>query len=167
MEDELAPSRVTMHVMGSCLVVPIQVELTDRLMMQIQKDIVDNIASTGAKGVIVDVSGVNILDSFLGQKICDTAKMASLLGAPTVVTGMRPAIAASLVDLGFQLRGVETALNVEEGYRKLERMLSPEVEEPEEEEPGEQGLERGEEGADETEEGYDEREQRGNDNPDL
>jgi len=150
-----------MHVMGGCLVVPIQVELTDRLMSQIQRDILDNVARTGVKGIIVDVSGVNILDSFLGQKICDTARMASLLGAPTVVTGIKPAIAASLIDLGFQLKGVEIALSVEEGFRKLQRLLTPEeVEESGEEAPKEEDVE-------ETEEGYGQYEGRGKDNPDL
>ena len=137
MEDERTGPSVTMQVMRGCLVVPIQVELTDGLMLQIQQDILEGIGKTGVRGVVIDVSGVSILDYFLGQKIADTARMAYLMGATTVVTGLRPEVAASLVDLGFDFKDVQTALTLEEAYRKLEPVLHPE-EEPEEAEEAEE-----------------------------
>jgi rsbT antagonist protein RsbS len=131
MEDEISLSRVAMHISRGCLIVPIQIELYDEIILQIQKDILERVKETGVKGVIIDVSGVEIIDSFLAQAICDTVRMASMLGAATVLTGLKPEIAASLVELDIEFKDVWTAMNLEAGFQRLEPFIRPK-EEPEE-----------------------------------
>jgi rsbT antagonist protein RsbS len=150
MEDEISLSRVAMHISRGCLIVPIQIELYDEIILQIQKDILERVKETGVKGVIIDVSGVEIIDSFLAQAICDTVRMASMLGAATVLTGLKPEIAASLVELDIEFKDVWTAMNLEAGFQRLEPFIRPK-EEPEEIEKDEK-IEELERETDETQE---------------
>lgn len=154
MEQEAALSKVAMYVTRGCLVVPIQVELRDELVLQIQGDILERINKTGIKGVIIDVSGVAVIDSPLGRGIFDTARMASLLGAKTVITGLRPGVAASLIDLDFDIKDVATAVSLEEGFRLLAPVTAPKKEPKEVEEAEEAEVEIGasEEEQEETDE---------------
>lgn len=152
MEEEATSSGMAMHVTRGCLVVPVQVELSDDLMLRIQEDILERVSRTGVKGVVIDVSGAGIIDSFLGRMLCDTGRMASLLGAATVVTGLRPEIVASLVDLDFELKGIQTALPLEDGLRKVGPTAMP-IEEAEELEEPEGELEGIEGSEDEIEDG--------------
>ena len=135
MEGEAASSKAALYVTRGCLVVPIQVELDDELMLQLQKDILKRVNKTELKGVIIDVSGVAVIDFSLGQAIFDTARMASLMGAKTVVTGLTPGVAASLTDLDFDPGDVPTATSLEEGFRILVPAATHEVK-PEEVEEG-------------------------------
>jgi len=131
MEEEIVLSKVAMHISRGCLIVPIQIELYDEVILQIQRDILEIIKETGVKGVIIDVSGVEIIDSFFAQAICDTVRMVSMLGAETVITGLKPEVAASLVDLDIDFKDVRTAMNLEAGFQRLEPLVRPK-EEPEE-----------------------------------
>jgi len=131
MEEEIELSRVAMHISRGCLIVPIQIELYDEIILRIQKDILERVKDTGVKGVIIDVSGVEIIDSFLAQAICDTVIMVSMLGAATVLTGLKPEVAASLVDLDIEFKDIKTAMDIEAGFQKLEPLVRPK-EEPEE-----------------------------------
>ncbi len=131
-----------MYITRGCLVVPIQVELYDEVVLQIQAAILERVKETGVKGVIIDVSGVDIMDSFIAKTISDTARMASMLGATTVLTGLKPGVAASLIDLDFELTDIQTAISIEEGFGILEPVVllkeeSEEIEQPTEEESSE------------------------------
>ncbi len=105
--------------MGECLVVSIQVDMHDRLAMALQDDLTERIAATGARGVLIDISALDMVDSFIGRMIGNIAGMSRVLDAKTVVVGMRPAVAITLVELGLSLPGVHTALNVEKGMDLL------------------------------------------------
>jgi len=155
MEKETALSQAAMYVIQGCLIVPIQVELNDELMLQIQKDILERVNKTGIKGVIIDVSGVAVIDSSLGRAIHDTARMASLLGAKTIISGLRPGVVSSLIDLDFKIEDVLTAINLEEGLRLLAPVTAPkeEPEEPEEAEEAEEAEEEIEAAEEKAEEG--------------
>ena len=131
MKDKISLSRAAMHISRGCLIVPIQIELYDEIILRIQKDILERVKDTGVKGVIIDVSGVEIIDSFLAQAICDTVIMVSMLGAATVLTGLKPEVAASLVDLDIEFKDIQTAVNFEAGFQILESPARPK-EEPEE-----------------------------------
>lgn len=131
MKDKISLSRAAMHISRGCLIVPIQIELYDEIILRIQKDILERVKDTGVKGVIIDVSGVEIIDSFLAQAICDTVIMVSMLGAATVLTGLKPEVAASLVDLDIEFKDIKTAMDIEAGFQKLEPLVRPK-EEPEE-----------------------------------
>jgi len=135
MKEEIELSRVTMHISRGCLVVPIQIELYDETILQIQRDILKRVKETGLKGVIIDVSGVEIIDSFFAQAIYDITRMSSLLGATTILTGLKPEVAASLVDLDIEFKDIKTAMNLEAGFQRLEPLVSPKEEPEEIEEP--------------------------------
>ena len=105
--------------MGRLLLVSIQVDLHDRMAVQLQEDLTEQIVNTGAKGVLIDISALEIVDSFIGRMLNDLASMSRILDAETVVVGMRPAVAITLVELGLDLGGVRTALNVERGMELL------------------------------------------------
>ena len=135
MEDEIRLSMVAMYISRGCLIVPIQIELYDETILQIQRDILKRIKESGIKGVLIDVSGVEIIDSFLAQAICDIAKMAYMLGATTVLTGLKPEVAASLVDLDIEFKDIQTAMNLEAGFQILEPLVRPKEEPEEIEEP--------------------------------
>jgi rsbT antagonist protein RsbS len=105
--------------MGKFLLVTIQVDMHDKLAMTLQNDLTERITTTGAKGVLLDISSLDIVDSFIGRMISNIAAMARVLDAQTVVVGMQPAVAITLVELGLSLPGVKTALNVEKGMQML------------------------------------------------
>ena len=111
--------RIPILRMGDLLLVTIQVDMHDRLAMTLQDDLTERIVSDGAKGVLIDISALDLVDSFIGRMISNTAAMARVLDAQTVVVGMQPAVAITLVELGLTLHGVKTALNVEKGMALL------------------------------------------------
>ena len=109
--------------MGDFLLVTIQVDMHDRLAMTLQDDLTSRIVDVHAKGVLIDISALEIVDSFIGRMLADIAAMARVLDAETVVVGMRPAVAITLVELGLSLTGVRTALNVERGMDLLRKRI--------------------------------------------
>ncbi len=114
--------RIPILRMGSLLLVTIQVDMHDRLAMTLQDDLTERIVKDRAKGVLIDISALDIVDSFIGRMISNTAAMAKILDAKTVVVGMQPAVAITLVELGLALEGVITALNVERGIAMLDQL---------------------------------------------
>jgi rsbT antagonist protein RsbS len=107
--------RIPILKLGRALLVSIQVDIHDRLAKALEEDLSEKIVATGAKGVMIDISGLEIVDSFMGRMLDNIAAVSRLLDADTVVVGMRPAVAITLVELGLSLTGVKTALNVERG----------------------------------------------------
>jgi rsbT antagonist protein RsbS len=121
--------RIPILKMGPFLLVTIQVDMHDQLAMQLQDDLTARIVAAKARGVLIDISSLEIVDSFIGRMISNIAGMARILDAETVVTGMQPAVAITLVELGLSLEGVRTALNVDKGMALLQKSLEdPEVE---------------------------------------
>ena len=114
---------ITMMKIGPVLIVPLQTELHNHAAVQVQKDILRNIEQTGAHGLLFDVSKLKIVDSFLGRLIGDTASMASVMGCQTVLVGLQPEVAITLMELGLRLEGVYTALNTETGLQLLEQLI--------------------------------------------
>ena len=114
--------RVPILKIGSTLLVSIQVDLQDQSVQQLQEDVAEQIAATGAKGVIIDITAVEIVDSFIGRMLTMIGSMSRLFDAETVLVGMRPAVAITLTELGLTLGGVRTALNAEKGMRLLGRL---------------------------------------------
>jgi rsbT antagonist protein RsbS len=106
--------------MGGFLLVTIQVDMHDRLAMQLQDDLTSRIVASRARGVLIDISSLEVVDSFIGRMISNIAAMARVLDAETVVVGMQPAVAITLVELGLSLDGVRTALNVDKGMALLQ-----------------------------------------------
>ncbi|MBB5441013.1 MULTISPECIES: STAS domain-containing protein [Pedobacter] len=119
--------------MGNFLLVTIQVDLYDRLALNLEADLVQMVSKTNARGVLIDISAVSIVDSFMGRIIGNIASMSKIMDAETVVVGMQPAVAITLIELGLPLKGVHTALNVERGMDLLKSMIGTTEEEPEEE----------------------------------
>jgi rsbT antagonist protein RsbS len=113
--------RIPILRMGKCLLVTIQVDMHDQLAMALQDDLASAIAAQDSRGLLIDISALEIVDSFIGRMIANTAAMCRVLDAETVVVGMRPAVAITLVELGLTLDGIHTALNVERGMAVLER----------------------------------------------
>ncbi|PSL27523.1 STAS domain-containing protein [Chitinophaga ginsengisoli] len=108
---------------GHFLMVAIQVDLYDRLALSLESDLVQAVSKTGAKGVLIDISSVSIVDSFMGRILGNIAGMSKVLDAETVIVGMQPAVAITLVELGLPLKGVQTALNVEKGMELLQKKI--------------------------------------------
>jgi len=121
--------RIPILGMGKLLLVTIQVDMHDRLAMALQDDLTARISATGARGVLLDISSLEIVDSFIGRMISNIAAMARVLDAETVVVGMQPAVAITLVELGLSLPGVRTALNVEKGMALLHALTGPAADE--------------------------------------
>lgn len=115
--------RIPILRMGNFLLVTIQVDMHDRLAMTLQEDLTRKIAETGARGVMIDISALEVIDSFIGRMMSHISSMARVLDATTVVVGMQPAVAITLVELGLSLKGVHTALTVEKGVRYLEQAV--------------------------------------------
>lgn len=113
--------------MGEFLLVTIQVDMHDRLALSLQDDLTNRIVETGAHGVLIDISTLEMVDSFIGRMLANIASMSRILDAQTVVVGMQPAVAITLVELGLSLQGVRTALNVERGMELLKNALAPSV----------------------------------------
>jgi rsbT antagonist protein RsbS len=108
--------------LGNVLLVSIQVDMHDRMALQLQDDLGARIVATRAKGVVIDISALEVVDSFIGRTLGNITAMSRILDADTVVVGMRPAVAITLVELGLQLEGVRTALNVDRGMELLEEV---------------------------------------------
>lgn len=113
--------RVPILRMGKTLLATIQVDMQDQTAMALQDDLAERIAQTGASGVMIDISALEIVDSFVGRMLASISGIARILSATTVVVGMQPAVAITLVELGLSLDGVKTALNVERGMELLRR----------------------------------------------
>ncbi len=111
--------RIPILRMGKFLLVTIQVDLQDQVALALQEDLSILIESTGARGVLIDISALEIVDSFIGRMLANISSITGVLGATTVVVGMQPAVAITLVELGLSLTGVRTALNVERGMALL------------------------------------------------
>lgn len=116
--------RIPILQMGEFLLVTIQVDMHDQLALTLQDDLTERITRAGAHGVLIDISSLQIVDSFIGRMIANIAAMARVLDAQTVLVGMQPAVAITLVELGLSLPGVRTALNVERGMHVLRKALS-------------------------------------------
>ena len=113
--------RIPILRMGTRLLVTIQVDMHDQLAMTLQSDLAAAIAERATTGLLIDISALEIVDSFIGRMIANTAAIGRVLDVETVVVGMRPAVAITLVELGLELPGIHTALNVERGMMWLER----------------------------------------------
>ena len=116
--------RIPILRIGTYLLVTIQVDMQDQLALTLQKDLTDRIAEVGARGVLIDISSLEIVDSFIGRTLANIASMARILDATTVVVGMQPAVAITLVELGMALPGIRTALNVESGMQYLRETVA-------------------------------------------
>ena len=116
--------RIPILKMGDYLLVTIQVDMHDRLAMTLQDDLTARIVSHRSKAVLIDISSLEMVDSFIGRTLANIAAMSRVLDAETVVVGMRPAVAITLVELGMPLKGVRTALNVEQGMALLQTSLA-------------------------------------------
>jgi rsbT antagonist protein RsbS len=115
--------RIPILKMGDFLLVTIQVDMHDQLASALQDDLMNKISTLNAKGVLIDISSLDIVDSFIGRMLANTSTMAQVLDAQTVVVGMQPAVAITLVELGLTLNGVHTALDVEKGMELLRRYI--------------------------------------------
>jgi len=115
--------RLPILKLGDCLLVTIQVDMHDRLALALQDDLTNMIVQTGARGVLIDISALDIVDSFIGRVLGNIAAMSRILDAETMIVGMQPAVAITLVELGVTWKHVRTALNVEQGMRRLRTVL--------------------------------------------
>jgi rsbT antagonist protein RsbS len=111
--------RIPILKLGDALLVTIQVDMHDRLAAALEQDLTERIVAAGARGVLIDISALEIVDSFIGRMLDNIAAVSRILDADTVVVGMRPAVAITLVELGLSLSGVKTALNVERGMDRI------------------------------------------------
>ena len=111
--------RIPILQMGQTLLVTIQVDMQDQMALALQDDLANKISATGAKGVLIDISALEVVDSFVGRMLASISGISRILDAITVVVGMQPAVAITLVELGLSLEGVRTALNVERGMELL------------------------------------------------
>ncbi|HEY0083754.1 MAG TPA: STAS domain-containing protein [Pyrinomonadaceae bacterium] len=129
--------RIPILKVGRVLVVPVQVDMDDRTVIGLQERILGELERTGARGVLIDISLLEMVDSFIGRMLSDIAAMARIMDARTVVVGIQPAVAITLVELGLELRGVETVLNVDEGIKLLRDEFGADDEQDDEEIEGE------------------------------
>jgi rsbT antagonist protein RsbS len=124
-------ARIPILKIGRVLIVPIQVDMDDQTVIHLQERILSELERTGARGVLIDISLLEMVDSFIGRMLSDIAAMARIMDARTVVVGMQPAVAITLVELGLELKGVDTVLNVDEGFRLLRSEIDTEDEDEE------------------------------------
>ena len=117
--------RIPILKMEELLLVTIQVDMHDQLAATLQNDLSDKIVKTRARGVLIDISSLEIVDSFMGRMLSNIAAISRVLDADTVLVGMQPAVAITLVELGLSLKGIRTALNVEKGIELLRAALAP------------------------------------------
>lgn len=134
--------RIPILRMGGFLLITVQVDMHDRLAMQLQDDLTTQIVSHNAKGVLIDISALDVVDSFIGRMLGNIAAMSQILDAQTVVVGMRPAVAITLVELGLSLSGIRTALTVERGMEILRAGLHtrPQIAQEADEDDGSVGV---------------------------
>jgi rsbT antagonist protein RsbS len=125
--------RVPILTLGDVLLVSIQIDLEDQLALHLQEDLAEKISTSSAHGVIIDITALDIVDSFVGRTLATIAAVSKVLDAETVLVGMRPAVAITLVELGLTLRGIRTALNVEHGLRLLGKLRAADDFEPDDE----------------------------------
>jgi rsbT antagonist protein RsbS len=123
----MAAGSIPILKLGSTLLATIQIELHDTVVDAFQNDVLEEIERTGAHGLIVDISALETVDSYVARVLANTGKMAKLMGTDTVIVGMRPAVAATLVRMGYYMEGIETALSLEEGL-ELQVRRSPRLE---------------------------------------
>jgi rsbT antagonist protein RsbS len=128
--------RIPILRMGKLLLVTIQIDLYDRLATNLESDLVQMVNKTGARGVLIDISALSIVDSFMGRILGNIGSMSKIMDAETVVVGMQPAVAITLIELGLELKGVHTALNVEKGMELLSLKISSDDIESDEDEAG-------------------------------
>lgn len=122
--------RIPILRMGHFLLVTIQIDLYDRLATNLESDLVQMVNKTGARGVLIDISALSIVDSFMGRILGNIGSMSKIMDAETVVVGMQPAVAITLIELGLELKGVHTALNIERGMELLKEKIGSYDEEP-------------------------------------
>jgi rsbT antagonist protein RsbS len=115
--------RIPILKLGSALLVTIQVDMHDRLALALEEDLTQKIVATGARGVLIDISALEVVDSFIGRMLNTIAGVSRILDADTVLVGMQPAVAITLVELGLTLSGVKTALNVERGMKMISQSV--------------------------------------------
>ncbi|WP_298733404.1 STAS domain-containing protein [uncultured Chitinophaga sp.] len=120
--------RIPILRMGQFLLVTIQIDLYDRLAVNLESDLVQMVSKTGARGVLIDISALTIVDSFMGRILGNIGNMSKIMDAETVVVGMQPAVAITLIELGLELQGVSTALNVEKGMLYLQEKIGNQIE---------------------------------------
>lgn len=120
--------RIPILKVGDCLLVTIQVDMHDELALSLQEDLTSQIAKHASRGVLIDISSLEIVDSFIGRMLANIAAMSRVLDAQTVLTGMQPAVAITLVELGMSLPGIKTALNVERGMELLMEYMNQQPE---------------------------------------
>jgi rsbT antagonist protein RsbS len=122
--DSFQEKKIPIIKIGAYLIVSIQVDMHDKLALQLQSQILKEIEKTGAKGVLIDISVLEMVDSFIGRMLSGMASMASIMDAAVVIVGMQPAVAITLVELGLEMPGVDTALNMERGMELLEKRIA-------------------------------------------
>ncbi|WP_347884139.1 STAS domain-containing protein [Pseudomonas aestiva] len=116
--------RIPILKLGPFLLLSIQVDMHDQLALDLQEDLTEQIVRHKAKGVLIDISALEIVDSFIGRMLSHIAQVSRILDAKVIVVGMQPAVAITLVELGLSLDGIATALNMEKGMRRLEAMVA-------------------------------------------
>ena len=127
MNDVITDRRIPIIKIGDYLIVSIQVDMHDRLAIELQSQILAELARTRAKGVLIDISVLEMVDSFIGRMLSGMASMAGIMDASVVIVGMQPAVAITLVELGLEMPNVDTALNMEKGIEMLEQRLKRKI----------------------------------------
>ncbi|MBF0709473.1 MULTISPECIES: STAS domain-containing protein [Bacillales] len=115
--------RIPILKLNEYLLITIQIDLDDKTALQFQEDLLEKIHETGAKGVVIDLTSVDMIDSFIAKVLGDVVRMSNLMGAKVVLTGIQPAVAITLIDLGIMMKNVPTALDLEQGLEKLQQEL--------------------------------------------
>lgn len=123
MNGRVNASKIPIIKLGDSLLVPIQVDMTDQVVSDLQNDILNEIGRTGAKGVLIDISVLEMVDSFIGRMLSGIARMAAIMDAAVVIVGMQPAVAITLVELGLDLKNIDYALNIEDGMTRLKQRI--------------------------------------------